>query len=94
MSYATETHWNHSFSVQEQKGVSSPRSRGDLLDRGVGTICWRVEGYRWVFPIVDIGQGLRTLINPEIVEGNGESILEEGRLSLPNVKMSHHCRGY
>jgi peptide deformylase len=36
---------------------------------------------------VDIGQGLRALINPEIVKGEGESILEEGCLSLPNIEV-------
>jgi peptide deformylase len=38
--------------------------------------------------IADIGQGLKTLINPEIVEGEGESILEEGCLSLPNIEVA------
>jgi peptide deformylase len=37
--------------------------------------------------VVDIGQGLKALINPEIVEGDGESILEEGCLSLPNIEV-------
>jgi peptide deformylase len=34
-----------------------------------------------------MGQDLRVLINPEIVEGEGESILEEGCLSLPNIEV-------
>jgi peptide deformylase len=38
--------------------------------------------------IVDIGEGLRALINPEIVEGEGESILEEGCLSLPEIEVA------
>jgi peptide deformylase len=37
--------------------------------------------------IVDTGEGMRNLINPEIVEGDGESILEEGCLSLPNIQV-------
>ena len=37
--------------------------------------------------IVDTGNGLRTLINPEIVEGEGDSVLEEGCLSLPNIEV-------
>jgi len=36
--------------------------------------------------IVDIGGECRVLINPEIIEGEGESILEEGCLSLPNIE--------
>jgi peptide deformylase len=38
--------------------------------------------------IADIGEGLRALINPEIVEGEGESILEEGCLSLPDIELA------
>jgi peptide deformylase len=37
--------------------------------------------------ISDIGEDLRALINPEIVEGEGESILEERCLSLPDIKV-------
>jgi peptide deformylase len=36
---------------------------------------------------VDLGEGLRILINPEMVEGEGESVLEEGCLSLPNIEV-------
>jgi peptide deformylase len=36
--------------------------------------------------IVDIGEACKVLINPEIVEGEGESILEEGCLSLPTIE--------
>jgi len=35
--------------------------------------------------VVDIGEGRRSFINPEIVEGDGESIMEEGCLSLPTI---------
>ncbi len=37
--------------------------------------------------IVDIGEGCKVLINPEIVEGEGESIMEEGCLSLPTIEV-------
>ncbi len=37
--------------------------------------------------VVDIGEGCQVLINPEIVEGDGESILEEGCLSLPTIQV-------
>jgi peptide deformylase len=37
--------------------------------------------------IVDIGEGCKVLINPEIIEGEGESVLEEGCLSLPNIEV-------
>jgi peptide deformylase len=34
----------------------------------------------------DIGDGPRALINPEIVESSGESVFEEGCLSVPGVR--------
>jgi peptide deformylase len=37
--------------------------------------------------IADIGDRGRVLINPEIVEGEGESVLEEGCLSLPTIEV-------
>jgi len=36
---------------------------------------------------VDLGEGLKILINPEVIEGEGESVLEEGCLSLPNIEV-------
>jgi peptide deformylase len=36
---------------------------------------------------VDLGAGLDILINPEILEGQGESVLEEGCLSLPTIEV-------
>lgn len=38
--------------------------------------------------IVDIGEGCRVLINPEIAGGEGESVMEEGCLSLPTIEVS------
>lgn len=35
--------------------------------------------------IADIGEGLITLINPEIITGLGQDYLEEGCLSLPDI---------
>ncbi len=37
--------------------------------------------------LADIGNGLITLVNPEIIEGEGEVRLEEGCLSLPDIKV-------
>jgi peptide deformylase len=36
--------------------------------------------------IVDIGEGCKVLINPEIV-GEGETVMEEGCLSLPTIEV-------
>jgi peptide deformylase len=37
--------------------------------------------------IVDIGEGVRVIINPEMVGGEGESVMEEGCLSLPTIEV-------
>src|SRR4030043_1010982 len=37
--------------------------------------------------VVDTGEGRRAFVNPEIVEGAGESVMEEGCLSLPTVEV-------
>jgi len=37
--------------------------------------------------VVDTGEGRRAFVNPEIVEGDGESFMEEGCLSLPTVEV-------
>jgi len=55
-------------------------------NKGIGLAAPQVGISRQII-IVDIGQGLRALINPEIVKGEGESILEEGCLSLPNIEV-------
>lgn len=55
--------------------------------RGVGLAAPQV-GISGRIITVDIGQGLRALINPEIVEGEGESTLEEGCLSLPHIEVA------
>jgi len=38
--------------------------------------------------IADIGEGLFTLINPEIIEKYGQERLEEGCLSLPSIQVA------
>lgn len=37
--------------------------------------------------VVDIGEGRRAFINPEIIEGGGESLMQEGCLSLPTIEV-------
>ena len=37
--------------------------------------------------VMGLGKDWRALINPEIVEGEGESVMEEGCLSLPNIEV-------
>jgi peptide deformylase len=54
--------------------------------KGIGLAAPQVGISRQII-IVDIGQCLKALINPEIVEGEGESLMEEGCLSLPTIEV-------
>ncbi|NBG89133.1 peptide deformylase [Isachenkonia alkalipeptolytica] len=51
---------------------------------GVGLAATQVGVLKRII-LVDVGQGLLEMINPEIVETCGEEIDEEGCLSLPGV---------
>jgi peptide deformylase len=55
-------------------------------NRGIGLAAPQIGMLRQIV-VVDTGEGLKVLINPEIVEGEGETILEEGCLSLPTVEV-------
>jgi len=64
------------------------------LLRGMARIMYNREGIGLAAPqigvmrrliIADIGEGLLSLINPEILDRRGEAFLLEGCLSLPNV---------
>jgi len=71
---------------EEIKRVVDHMARVMYANKGVGLAAPQVGISRQII-IVDIGEGLSALINPEIVEGEGESILEEGCLSLPNIEV-------
>lgn len=68
------------------KAIIDHMARVMYVNKGIGLAAPQVGISRQII-IVDIGQGLRALINPVIVEGEGESILEEGCLSLPNIEV-------
>jgi len=72
---------------EEIKRVVDHMARVMYANNGVGLAAPQVGISRQIV-IVDIGEGLSALINPEIVEGEGESILEEGCLSLPNIEVA------
>ncbi|MGM0436832.1 MAG: peptide deformylase [Bacillota bacterium] len=50
---------------------------------GIGLAAPQVGVLQRLF-IVDVGNGLREVINPKIIEKNGQSIMEEGCLSIPD----------
>jgi peptide deformylase len=55
-------------------------------NKGIGLAAPQIGMLRQII-VVDTGEGLKVLINPEIVEGEGETTIEEGCLSLPNIEV-------
>jgi len=54
---------------------------------GIGLAAPQV-GINKQFIVVDVGDGLIKLVNPKIIFEEGESVMEEGCLSLPGVLLS------
>ncbi len=52
--------------------------------KGIGLAAPQV-GINQQIVVVDIGEGLLTLINPKVIHRKGRSVMEEGCLSLPGV---------
>ena len=57
-----------------------------LANKGIGLAAPQI-GILSRILIGDIGEGCRVLINPEIVGGEGKSVMEEGCLSLPTIEV-------
>jgi peptide deformylase len=55
-------------------------------NRGIGLAAPQI-GILSQIIVVGLENGWRALINPELIEGDGESILEEGCLSLPTLEV-------
>jgi len=55
-------------------------------NRGIGLAAPQI-GIPSQIIVVDFGEDCRAFINPELVEGEGDSILEEGCLSLPSLEV-------
>jgi peptide deformylase len=68
------------------KEVADRMAESMYKNKGIGLAAPQI-GLLSRMIVVDLGEGLKTLINPEMVEGEGESILEEGCLSLPNIEV-------
>ena len=54
--------------------------------RGIGLAAPQV-GMLWRVIIADVGEGLITLVNPEILQKDGNDRLQEGCLSLPDIEV-------
>lgn len=55
-------------------------------NKGIGLAAPQIGIFNQII-VVGLGKDWRALINPEIVEGEGESVMEEGCLSLPNIEV-------
>jgi peptide deformylase len=70
----------------EVKDIADRMVQVMRANKGIGLAAPQI-GIPQQIIIVDIGQGFRALINPEIVDEEGESIMVEGCLSLPNIEI-------
>jgi len=73
--------------IEDQvKEIADRMAESMYANKGIGLAAPQI-GMLSQIVVVDLGEGLRTLINPEVIEGEGESVLEEGCLSLPNIEV-------
>lgn len=68
------------------KDIADRMAKVMYANKGIGLAAPQI-GILSRILIADIGEGCRVLINPEIVGGEGESIMEEGCLSLPTIEV-------
>ena len=68
------------------KEIADRMAEAMYANKGIGLAAPQI-GIPIQITVADLGEGLNILINPEIIEGEGESILEEGCLSLPNIEV-------
>ncbi len=69
---------------EDCRNILSVMSRLMYAEGGIGLAAPQV-GINKTMIVVDIGQGLYKLINPEIVKRQGRQSMEEGCLSVPGV---------
>ncbi|NWG03737.1 MAG: peptide deformylase [Syntrophaceae bacterium] len=68
------------------KEIADRMAEAMYSNKGIGLAAPQI-GILSQIVVVDLGEGLKTLINPEMIEGEGESTLEEGCLSLPDIEV-------
>ena len=67
-----------------ERSMLSEMAQVMYLNGGVGLAATQV-GIDKQLAVVDVGEGLVKLANPQIVKKEGEAVEEEGCLSVPNV---------
>jgi len=68
------------------KKIADRMAEAMYANKGIGLAAPQI-GIPSQIIVVDLGEGLNILINPKIIEGGGESVLEEGCLSLPTIEV-------
>jgi len=68
------------------KEIADRMAEAMYANKGIGLAAPQI-GILSQIIVVDLGEGLNILINPKVIEGEGESVLEEGCLSLPNIEV-------
>jgi peptide deformylase len=68
------------------KEISDRMAKVMYANKGIGLAAPQI-GILSQIIVVDVGEGLSTLINPEMIEGEGEAVMEEGCLSLPTIEI-------
>jgi peptide deformylase len=68
------------------KKIADRMAEAMYANKGIGLAAPQI-GILSQIIVVDLGEGLNILINPEVIGGEGESVLEEGCLSLPNIEV-------
>lgn len=68
------------------KEMADRMAEAMYANKGIGLAAPQIGILRQI-AVVDLGEGLNILINPEIINAEGESVLEEGCLSLPDIEV-------
>jgi len=70
----------------EVKDIADEMIEAMIAHQGIGLAAPQI-GILKAMTVVDMGGGVRVFINPEVIEREGESVFEEGCLSLPSVEI-------
>jgi peptide deformylase len=70
----------------EIKDIADEMIEAMITHQGIGLAAPQI-GILRAMTVVGTGEGVRVFINPEVIEGEGESVFEEGCLSLPTVEI-------
>jgi len=70
----------------EIKDIADGMVEAMIAFQGIGLAAPQI-GILKAMTVVNTGEGVKVFINPEVIEGEGDSVFEEGCLSLPTVEI-------